>query len=87
MEEFFNSLEEKLQRSECKRSENAFHIQPEQKVSRPTCTATVWSTERSTDYTTQFLLRVGLARASVGFGRPKEGSVGSLVLSGFELRF
>ena len=62
MEEFFNLSEEIAQRLESKRSETEVHMQPEQKVGRPTCTTwyttTVRSTEWSTDCMTQFLLRL-----------------------------
>ena len=66
MEEFFNSLEEIIQRLESRRSENVVHMQSEQKAGRPLgrpacttwCTTTVRSAERSTDCTTKFLLRV-----------------------------
>ena len=59
MEEFFNSLEEIVQRSKSKRSENAVHMQPEKKtgqpLGRPTCTAVVRSAEWSTAAGDQFL--------------------------------
>ena len=86
MEEFFNQSEEIVQRLESKKSENAVHMQSEQKVGRPPgrlicttwCTAAVRSTEQSTVCTTQFMLKVDrrsvdrLARAQflLGFGRP-----------------
>jgi len=57
IEEFFNLSEEIVQKLKFRRSENAVHMQAEQKVGRPTCTtwctAAVQLTEQSTDCTSR----------------------------------
>jgi len=75
MEEFFNSSEEIVQRSEFKRSENEIHMQPKQRpVDRPVDRhASLVHGSSSVDARAKFLLRV-----SRPFGRPTEMSPASV---------